>query len=188
MKTAAFDIIIDPHTDGYDHIRIHPKAATNLGRCLCHSARTPFTHTQYGQFASMEAYWQWIRTGMQHDHLKAVHGERAIGYGLRYLNVPCTNFRELILGGLKAKVEDHPKIQELLVLSDAPFLQYTDPLGIGDYWVDHAHDWYMEGLESLRESWQTKLDVKQSKYLPFKSCQLLEETFLGALPKDPVTL
>lgn len=188
MNTAAFDISVDPQTDGYDHIRIHPKASTSLGRCLCHSARTPFTHPLHGRFASMEAYWQWVRTGMKHDGLKAIYGHRAVGYGLRFPQVEQKNFRAIILEGLEAKIKEHAKIKELLVLSDIPFLQYTDLVGNGDYIVDHTHDWYLDGLHAIRKDWQQKLETKSSKFLPFKTCQLLEETFLGSLPKDPIAL
>lgn len=182
MKLSSFDFRIDPTADGYDHIRIHPKAVTSLGRYLCHAAHTSFTHPKFGTFASMEAYWQWVRTGMRHDALRELHGHKAVKIGMRYLAVQNKNFHALIIEGLKAKIAQHSKIQDLLILSDIPIIQYNDELGNGDFMLDHNHDWYFDALHEIRKEYQAVLS-KRHKKLPFKAAQLLEESLLGLLPR-----
>jgi len=55
--------MLDSKMDGVTHINIYSKGKTKLGRLLTNFAHTPFTHAEYGQFASVEGFWYWIRDG-----------------------------------------------------------------------------------------------------------------------------
>lgn len=73
---------IDPSDDTIDHIRIHPRARSPLGRYLDDSAVTPFVVPGEGNFKSMDAYCVWLLS----DHRKGTRrlfGEVAVRFLLQ---------------------------------------------------------------------------------------------------------
>ena len=188
QRIADLDIAVDPNSDGYDHIRIHPKATTSLGRMLCHATRLPFVHEKYGGFASMEAYWQWVRSGMQHDSLRSKHGYSAFRAGLRYPTCQMTDFHLLIISGLYAQIHQHEKFKDLLILSDIPIIQYSSEYGETDFVRDRSHPWYFAALHQLRIELQRTHVSPVKQKLPFKGAQILQESLLASLPKDSMSL
>jgi len=47
--------------DGVTHVNIYSKAKTELGRWLSNFAYAPIRITGHGRFASIEAYWYWLK-------------------------------------------------------------------------------------------------------------------------------
>lgn len=182
MSNEHFDFHIHPSTDGFDHIRIHPSAETALGRLLCNAAHLPLIHPIYGEFACMEGYWQWLRTGMQHELFRTVMGHRAYSIGMRYTTLVIPDFRKRVLEGLDCKITQGTygggkRLSDLIVLSNIPFVQYALDLDYGDYIVDHNFQWFHEGLTQIRENHLSTLP--DNKRFAFPTGQLLEETMLS---------
>jgi hypothetical protein len=175
MHKTAFDYHVCPTTDGYDHIRVHPKGATALGRLLCNGAHTPFTHPQMGTFASLEGYWQWIRTGGQYEIFRRLTGENAVGVGMRFNSVHRSDFHDRIIEGLVFKIEQNKRLTDLLTLSLSPFVRYNDDAYRGDHQVIHACSWFLDSLETYRAAKVLALERTVS-YFPFTIDQLLAET------------
>lgn len=178
MQLTSFDFKVDPETDGYDHIRIHPRAHTYLGRAMWHGARSPFRHPRYGQFASMEAYWQWLRTGRRHEHLRSLYGKRAYSCGLRHDTVPMHGFRRAIVEGLSCRIEQSASTLMLLRMSTLPFLQYSNDDDGSDYTVIRTWDWYTQSLERRRLHIQRRLGTTPQPF-EFPMSQLLIESISG---------
>jgi hypothetical protein len=45
---------IKPSEDGVTHINVYSRGNTELGRLLSNFAHTPFSHPEFGEFASVE--------------------------------------------------------------------------------------------------------------------------------------
>lgn len=113
-----------PATDGIDHINVYSNGNTELGRLLSNLAHTPFTHSIYGNFASVEGFWHWIGTGMQHDILRTLHGINALKKGRTYDKVYIDNFEEIIKSGIEAKINTYPLLKIGLITNKLPLAHY----------------------------------------------------------------
>lgn len=137
--------------DGITHCNIYSKGATPLGRLLSNFARTPFVHPTYGRFKSMEGFWYWLKTGRQHNDLKELYGYHAKERGKTYSTVPMPEleFREEVCIALGLKIEQTPKLPQLLAESDLPLVHYYVYHG---KIVDRtkAHQWQIDFIESVR--------------------------------------
>jgi hypothetical protein len=51
---------IKPSEDGVTHINVYSRGNTELGRLLSNFAHTPFSHPEFGEFASVEGFWYWL--------------------------------------------------------------------------------------------------------------------------------
>jgi hypothetical protein len=176
MNLTAFDYDVNPATDGLDHIRVHPAGLTALGRAACNAARSRLIHPEFGQFASLEGYWHWLRSGRRHETLRSVSGHRAVGIGLRYDTVISTDFRERIIEGLRCKFVQNRRLSDLLVLSTIPFLRYTRDPDFDDYQLCHAQDWFFDALSVIRKEMIARSGLINR--FEFATTQLLEESIL----------
>lgn len=126
------DIIpFQPEDDGVTHINVYSKGKTELGRLLSNFAHTPFEHYKHGHFSSVEAYWYWLSTGMRHDELRGLHGfdAKRVGTALHGDNgeitrVEIKNFNAMIKQAILQKIEQNPKLRDLLHYSDLPLTHY----------------------------------------------------------------
>jgi hypothetical protein len=150
VKMSLFDLEVSPQTDGLDHIRVGLSGKTILGRMLSPVYHLPLTHRHCGNFASMEAYWQWIRSGMDHCHLKELHGERATLLGNRHLRVHHNEFRAAIIEGVTAQISQNKQLSDLLCLSKLPLIEYARLNGDTSYVLEHGHDWYYDAISVIR--------------------------------------
>lgn len=119
--------LISPDDDGVQHINVYSQGRTPLGRWLSNFTYAPFEHPIYGRFASMEAYWYWVATGMQHDHLRRFYDFSAKRQGVVLPRVPMEtlDFYLLIVEGFLCKLLDAPDAAFIdLAKSDLPFVHY----------------------------------------------------------------
>ena len=143
----------DPQYDGVDHINVYSRGRTPLGQELSNLAHQSLQHPKYGFFASVEALWYWLGTGMQHDHLRRLYSHSAKSAGIRLTGVPVdqTFFNDTIKDGLRLKVVQNPKLCEALKKSTLPLRHYyvygTNPFVIHER---KKHHWQMECLEDIR--------------------------------------
>lgn len=119
---------IVPEEDGITHINVYSKGATELGRLLSNFAHTPVL-TEDGPFESLEGYWYWLGSTKDKDAelLRELHGWKAKQYG-REIGAKDwleeSEFRLKIEKAMKAKIEQHPRIAEMLGYSTLPFTHY----------------------------------------------------------------
>ncbi len=147
----------DPKLDGIDHINLYSKGKTPLGQALSNFAHKPFRHPQFGFFASVEAFWYWLSTGMKHEHLRRLYGASAKTAGIRLLpeRMDTAVFEQHIRDAIKLKIAQNPKLREAVKKSTLPFRHYfvygTNPPVIRD---QIKHHWQVECLETIREELQ----------------------------------
>lgn len=151
MSATSFD----PANDGVDHLNVYSKGRTELGQLLTNFAFTPFKHPVHGHFASMEAFWYWLSTGMQHNQLRRLYGASAKMAGKRLPRVPHANFQQEIQDAIRYKIEQTPRILQLFKKS-APLPlahYYVYPYGTTPARVVNKpeHSWQLETMETL---WQ----------------------------------
>lgn len=154
--------MLDPKMDGVTHINIYSKGKTELGRLLTNFAHTPFTHTEYGQFVSVEGFWYWLRNGKSDDHLRTLYGFKAKDYGKQFESVGCSTFQEDVKEAIRCKLRHNKNILQMLVDSDLPLEHY--------YWygdIDNPkiydlpkYRWIVDEIERVRivckEAWRIK--------------------------------
>jgi hypothetical protein len=151
----------DPHYDGVDHINVYSRGRTVLGQELSNFAHQSLQHPKYGFFASVEALWYWLSTGMQHDHLRRLYAASAKTAGIRLAIVPMdqAQFNDTIRDGLRLKIVQNPKLYESLKKSTLPLRHYyvygANPFVIRE---SKKHLWQMVCLEEIRS--QLKNGVK----------------------------
>lgn len=114
----------DPKEDGLTHLNVWSKAQTELGRLLSNFAHTPFYHPKYGRFASMEAFFYWVSTGMVHDHLKDLYGYLAKKEGKKYPRVNVVKFDRLVSRAVVLKIIQTPELMLLLSECSLPLVHY----------------------------------------------------------------
>lgn len=143
---------LSPDTDGLTHINIYSKGKTELGRLLTNFAHTPFVYSPYGEFASVEAFWYYAKTGFQHKQLMCLHGFRAKEEGKKHKSVPCENFNELVLESIRCKLRQNRHILFMLTESILPLEHYYAYGTTGSWKPVHQpqHQWIVDEIERIR--------------------------------------
>ena len=142
----------EPDTDGIDHINIYSKGKTELGRLLTNFAHTPFTFHPYGEFASVEAFWYYTKTGFLHSQLKHLHGFKAKEEGKKYPIIHNSKFEEIILEAIRCKLRQNKYLRELLTNSTLPLTHYY-AYGTPFNWKvipQTKYDWQIEEISRIR--------------------------------------
>lgn len=143
---------INPEEDGITHINVYSKAKTPLGRLLTNWAISPFTLPDDGAFQSIEGYWYWI--GCTHERREELREQ--VGYWAKNLGrelgapdwIETKEFEIKIRKALRAKIEQNPKIADMLRESDLPLKHYYT---YGDKVVEPKKGrWVLDELESIR--------------------------------------
>jgi hypothetical protein len=144
-----------PEEDGITHINIFSRSKAELGKLLSNFAHTPI-ETDYGTFASIEAYWFWLRSDVsqkeERKRLRTLHGFDAKDLGSKLIISPTYNeekFIKRIKEAFALKIEQHSHIFKMLKESELPFKHYYVYNG---FVVIPGHQWQVEEWEELRES------------------------------------
>lgn len=112
--------------DGVDHINIHPvHAKTELGQLLSNNAKQPFNHPLFGTFATMEGYWNYIKTKGGCDSFRLpnqgyIHRKRA----MELKTYRIENFQDIILEGIYFKIMANEHLKQLLLKNELPIVHY----------------------------------------------------------------
>ena len=179
--------MVDPNDDGLTHINIYSRGKTQLGRWMSNFTHSPFTHPRYGQFASMEAYWYWISTGMQHDDLRRFYGATAKSVGIRHLPVKIDDetFKNHIRDALRLKIAQNKKLCEAMRQSTLPFRHYYvhdgNPPMVNE---PKRHLWQMEALEEIRACLKNNEPLLMTDGRRADSGQTIAEVPENPLPPD----
>lgn len=114
----------DPKLDGVEHINTWTKAATRFGRLITNLSDIATNHPVYGRFRTMEGLWYYLRTGMQHEDLRAMNGFEAKAYGSKLEVVWNKTFYEDIKLGIRAKIDMNEELSEAMREEILPFEHY----------------------------------------------------------------
>jgi hypothetical protein len=140
---------IVPENDGVDHINVYSKGLTQLGRDLSNFAPIGFTHPKYGNFASMEAFYQWVKTGMVCEEIRPLFGYWAKMAAKELPVAFPDNFESIISEGLRYKVMQNEFLAEALKKSTLPLVHYYN-YG-GRIVVPKGQEYQMRVLTELRD-------------------------------------
>lgn len=149
--------MINKEEDGIKHINVYSAGETELGKLLSNFSKIGFIHPVFGRFISMEGYWYWLKTGKKHHILKTLYGFHAKKIGKGFDVIEIHNFDELILEGIKCKIEQNQDLMDKFKRSTLPFKHYYV---YGDKVVDRSDDFQIIFLEEYRKQLQGKKDVK----------------------------
>lgn len=190
MSTPTPTLLLDaqphPEMDGVDHINVYSKGRTVLGQELSNFAHVAINHPQYGFFASMEAYWYWVSTGMQHNSLRRLYGATAKTAGIRLNPVPIdeSQFVNLMQDGLRLKVAQNPKLRLAVKKSTLPFRHYfvygNNPPVVRE---PRKHMWQMQCLEKIRTTLKEGRPVLLSDGSPAET-QTIKEVIENPTPLE----
>lgn len=144
---------IDPAKDGIDHINVYSRGRTALGRALSNFSPIGFELPGYGRFKSVEGFWYYIKTGMQHEELRLLYGLQAkqLGKSLEVKQLaPCV-FEGLIARAIEAKIEQHPDLLTAVCENKLPYRHYY--LMRGTVVLKPEHDWQLRVIENVAAKW-----------------------------------
>ena len=137
--------------DGIDHINISHQGLTDLGKTLHPSAELPFTHNFFGNFNSIEAFWDYIATGARDERFR--NGSREFRWS-RKKNMEIFEIQNLpffILDAMVQQILQYDKLKEAVIESNLPFDIYTYS---GPLKVPHRNNksfWLAAGMEDIRK-------------------------------------
>lgn len=117
-------MVINEKTDGVNHINAYSKGKTALGRMLSNFEHSPFVHPELGRFESMEGFWFYISTGMQHEELRDMFGFTAKQYGSSMSTVYNPDFEDMIYEGLECKLTQNDHILNACRDNRLPYYHY----------------------------------------------------------------
>jgi len=110
--------------DGITHINIDYRGNSELGRLLHQFTPAPFTHPHFGKFASVEGFWQYIRSVERDDRLRKLSGIVAFKHGQKAKEYRDMNYCEVLDMANYYKIDQNPKIKKLMIKSTLPFECY----------------------------------------------------------------
>lgn len=162
-------MIWEPKYEGKDHINVYSKSALPLGRALSNFFQSTFIHPEHGLFKSVEGYYYWLLTGMNHNELRELYGFPAKDFGQKQVVMRKVDkkFKEQIQEAICYKVLQNPYIQNLMVESELPFAHYY-------YYGDKDNkpkihdrskrdDYMLEALEEIRINLKMKGKINNGK-------------------------
>jgi hypothetical protein len=139
--------------EGTDHINVSLRSATKLGNFLALRKKTPFTHDELGEFASIEALWMYlsyeINTPEEELVIRNIHGDRRydIIKTLRKKNTP--SFKRIIHEAIKAKILSEPMIAKQLAENTIPLRIYYTKVD-GEKVSNVAESWLLAVFDEIR--------------------------------------
>ena len=118
------DYVFLPMLEGKTFINIYSKSNTELGQLCSNFAFTPFEHPQYGKFNSVEGFWFYVGTGFKCEELRLLHGAKAKSLGSTLPKEHIDNFEQLIQEAIHCKVDQNPRLKQLLTENHLPFKHF----------------------------------------------------------------
>jgi hypothetical protein len=139
--------------EGTDHINVSLRSVTKLGNFLALRKKTPFTHGELGEFASIEALWMYlsyeVNTPEEELVIRNIHGDRRydIIKTLRKKNTP--SFKRIIHEAIKAKILSEPMIAKQLAENTIPLRIYYTKVD-GEKVSNVAESWLLAVFDEIR--------------------------------------
>jgi hypothetical protein len=136
--------------DGVDHINVLSSGETEVGRSLAHSSITPFKHSVFGDFKTMEGFWFYIHSEERDDRLRTMTGTTLKRFAKKLTKIHVTNFRAVIMDSNYQRIMQNQFLFDLVNSSDLPFDCYFVLESSGERQRPIFFKWYIMGLEEIR--------------------------------------
>lgn len=169
-----------PLTEGVDHINVYSKSKTEVGKLLSNFAHTPFELDGAGQFASIEAYWYWLKTGSKHEQLRNLHGFKAKEIGQKLDPEYVDGFDDFIDKAIEAKIMQNPSILTMLQTCTLPFMHYYTYGKGEDALIRNATSRFIRGINEVRSKIQGGLPTVIAGSRSVKSLELVSKAILNS--------
>lgn len=147
-----FESKIEIEEDGITHINCYSQSKCELGRALSNFALAPFDMEPFGRFCSIEGLWYWLGTDhVDKNNLRRLAGFNAkrLGRELKSVDYPqVVDFEKHIKNACLAKLEQNPRLKELLLNSSLPLTHYYVFNGFAKR--DTRSDWIWKYYEEYR--------------------------------------
>ena len=150
--------------DGHGHINIWQFGETTLGVAMSHYSRLAINHPNYGKFASVDGFWQWVISCENDDHLRTATGKllRTLARKITHRRIP--NLRMIIMEACWFKVQQHSDLAKAIKTSTLPFDCYyheakNKQLRIRPYYAI----WMIYGFEEIRKALNEKREPSFEK-------------------------
>lgn len=154
--------------DGVDHINISRRGLTELGQALDPATFLPFTHSVFGYFSSVSAFWDFIETGCKEERLRdpKFYVRQKLKEQLERIKVPDMEF--LILDAMYQRIAANPPLVEAIKQSTLPFDCYVVDTETNKRFRKSAVSWIYEGMEVIRTA--IKKDT-QPNFVKWNNCK-----------------
>lgn len=159
-------VTYNPNDDGTTHINVFSRGKTYLGRKLSNFERVFMEHPEYGPFASMEGFYYYISSGMQHDVLRQLYGAVAKKVGQGLSRVTINDFESILKSGLWAKYNYNVEMFDTLFLTSVteegdvlPLTHYYVFGSANEIVVPKGSAWLIEGWNEIRTHSLEKQDA-----------------------------
>ena len=118
----------NPNDDGVWHVNVYSKGRTWLGQTLSNFAHTPFDHSHYGHFESVEGFWYWYKT--RDDVLRSLCGFEAKRTGRLLSQIHPAPDHEILRPVYLSKLQSHPLLWDALRANTLPLVHYYVYAGV----------------------------------------------------------
>ena len=139
--------------DGVDHINIWDHAETDLGKILAHGTTVPFSHSVFGRFKTVEAFWHYISSEEHDDRIRTMRGRTLYEFSKKMTKMHVPNFCAIIIDANWQKIQKYPDVVEAIRQSELPFdCYYRNKRGTGYPLRAPYSAWLVEGFEEIRRA------------------------------------
>ena len=155
IQRAGFNLPLPDDTgiDGINHINIWEKAATEFGIILDQYQDTPFEHSLYGYFKSVEGFLHYLRSPTRDDRNRSTSGFNAKKLGNKVQFVYVNDFRYMIMNATWQKIINYPAIVKEMKASVLPFDMYSFGSNNSNIRIrPKAAFWMIPGMEEIRKA------------------------------------
>ena len=167
--------------DGKDHINIWHAAETDLGAVLDFNSPLELTHSIFGYFDNMTAFWFYMQSKERDDRLRGMNPISAVRFGRKMESTRVVNFRAIIADSNWQRIKSKPALIAMLKRSDLPFDCYRVEYDTGLRIRPPFFGWLLWATEEIRKA------LKEDREPDF-TC-LLDEHGTGiydyVMPKNP---
>lgn len=184
-KTPNVPALNQSSIDGVHHINIWESADTELGVGLAHMTDSPFEHPEFGPFASVEGFWQWLRDASHDDRHRTTHGRSARNSSRNKEICFVDNFRYKIMMANWYKVQTYDYFKQELKNSELPFeMYYVFKEENGMKVRPSPAYWLISGFEEIRRAIKEEREPN-FEYLMFEEGTAPRKPYLGKRPAAP---
>lgn len=165
--------------EGVDHINIL-KDGQSLGKFLDCTSRTPFKHSIFGAFESIEGFWLYIKSTTRDDCLRYASGPMLKRHSKKLELQKVVNFRAIIMDTIWQKVKQHHTKSKQLKQSTLPFdCYFINQSGV--VVRPSFFKWLIEGITEIRSALVENREPDFTAFLDVKD----STTYQFVLPSTP---
>lgn len=183
-----FDSSTVEGVDGVDHINIHNKAETELGKFLDMNSYSPFVHPDAGNFHSVGGLWHYIQTRPVMEEFRILSGARVRAQAKKMKeeakhnpnaprHTPVKGFRTIIADAMWHKVTQNANAVRMMAETSLPFEHYFTQGDLGIRQYPSEGYWICAAYEEIRRVIKHRLATGDADTQPdFSAIETLVDT------------